>query len=246
MVGGSVHAPKSPTCGDKVYDFFVVSLGFSHAVEAVHTIGDAGTSPHCPVRLLLKSGPRSVMIRTLKAPKKFVAVLPHGPRTDQASGVLAPPLSATSPATSPARLTPLRLLVAMPSRPPRRSSFPTLASTTPRGASSPELRRSFRPSPATTRRRLRSMRGGVTARSSCGKRRAANPDRGVVVQPRFRMRGDWSPTGSRNSSPRRRRAGMSKRTPPSGNCSITSTGCWRTAKATRPSWLGSRASPRWY
>jgi hypothetical protein len=69
----------SPTCNSKVYDFFVVSESFSHAVVSAHTIGDAGLTPHNPVRLLIRDKPRQLMIRQLKTPVSLPAGLPFGP-----------------------------------------------------------------------------------------------------------------------------------------------------------------------
>ena len=79
LVGGAVCAPQAATCNGNVYDFFVVKRQFQHAVHSVHTIGDALCKPHSPARLLLRGSPRCVMVRGLKRPRGFGAVLPHGP-----------------------------------------------------------------------------------------------------------------------------------------------------------------------
>ena len=79
LVGGKIFAPSSSTCGKRTIDFFVVSLNLAHAVRSVHCIGDALFTTHCPVRLLLKARPRTAVMRTLKCPARFGAILPHGP-----------------------------------------------------------------------------------------------------------------------------------------------------------------------
>jgi endonuclease/exonuclease/phosphatase family metal-dependent hydrolase len=38
VVKGAVHAPPTPTCNDKTYDFFIVSRDISHAVRRVSTV----------------------------------------------------------------------------------------------------------------------------------------------------------------------------------------------------------------
>ena len=45
----------------------------------MHVIGDYRCTPHLAVRLILRGNCRKVMVRLLKAPKNFAAVLPHGP-----------------------------------------------------------------------------------------------------------------------------------------------------------------------
>ena len=58
---------------------FVVSEGLRQAAPAVYTIGDGGFYPHCPVRLFLRGRARMTVVRQLKVPLGFEAVLPHGP-----------------------------------------------------------------------------------------------------------------------------------------------------------------------
>lgn len=50
LVGGHVHAPAVPTCGDRVIDYVVVSANLTHAVRGVHTICDVECYPHSAVR----------------------------------------------------------------------------------------------------------------------------------------------------------------------------------------------------
>ena len=81
LVGGVIHAPADVTCGNKRYDFFVVSAGLSPAVYSVNSVADGAFNPHCPVRMLLRAFPRAMMVRRLKAPREFSARLPFGPPT---------------------------------------------------------------------------------------------------------------------------------------------------------------------
>jgi hypothetical protein len=78
-VKGVIHAPAASTCGDRIIDFFVVSACFSQAVVATCVIGDGGFKPHSPVRLIVKSDARSLMVRQLKVPVGFGAESQHGP-----------------------------------------------------------------------------------------------------------------------------------------------------------------------
>ena len=79
-VGGVVHYPIDATTDKgKTYDFFVTSISMSPIVETVRIIGDHRCTPHYAVRLTLKGNCRKVMVRLLKAPKNFSAILPHGP-----------------------------------------------------------------------------------------------------------------------------------------------------------------------
>ena len=86
-VGGIIHAPQSATCNGKVYDFFVVSANVSSQVRGTFVIGDAGLTPHSPVRLLFKGGKKKVMVRQLKAQASIPAVLPHGPLQEQTTAL---------------------------------------------------------------------------------------------------------------------------------------------------------------
>lgn len=90
LVNGVVHAQASPTCNGKAYDFFVVASGSTHAVMSAHVIGDAGLTPHSPVRLLIKGQSRHIMVKQIKSPTPYPALLPFGPpnkmqEPDQAS-----------------------------------------------------------------------------------------------------------------------------------------------------------------
>ena len=79
LVQGVTVAPNVQTCGQRVIDFFVVSEGLQQAAPAVYTIGDGGFYPHCPVRLLLRGRATTTVVRQLKVPLGFEAILPHGP-----------------------------------------------------------------------------------------------------------------------------------------------------------------------
>ena len=78
LVRGHVVAPTIPTCGKKVYDYFVVSVKLKHCVVGVATIDDAGFYPHMPARLFLKGRPRAELARVLVAPRKLPACIPQG------------------------------------------------------------------------------------------------------------------------------------------------------------------------
>ena len=58
---------------------FVVSDGLRQAAPAAYTIGDGGFYPHSAVRLLLRGRAWTAVVRQLKVPLGFGAVLPHGP-----------------------------------------------------------------------------------------------------------------------------------------------------------------------
>ena len=65
LVGGTIAAPKAPTCNGNTYDFFVVANALGHAVFSTHTIGDAQCAPHSPSRLLLRAKPRAVQVQVI-------------------------------------------------------------------------------------------------------------------------------------------------------------------------------------
>ena len=75
-------APQLDTCHRRVIDFLIVSNNMSEMVVGAVTIGDALCKPHQPVRLYLRAGARTMMVRSLKKMGKFGAVLPHGPVKD--------------------------------------------------------------------------------------------------------------------------------------------------------------------
>ena len=79
LVKGVTVAPKINTCNSRAIDFFVVSDGLRQAAPAAYTIGDGGFYPHSAVRLLLRGRARAAVVRQLKVPLGFGAVLPHGP-----------------------------------------------------------------------------------------------------------------------------------------------------------------------
>ena len=78
-VGGVIHYPSDATCNGKTYDLFVTSASMSPLVLTVQVIGDYRCPPHHAVRMILHGSCRKVMVRKLKAPKQYPAVLPHGP-----------------------------------------------------------------------------------------------------------------------------------------------------------------------
>ena len=79
MVKGIMVAPEVNTCNSRTIDFFVVSEGLRQAAPAAYKIGDGGFYPHSAVRLLLRGKARAAVVRQLKAPLGFAAVLLHGP-----------------------------------------------------------------------------------------------------------------------------------------------------------------------
>ena len=68
-----------PTCNKRVIELSVVANCFAEMVIGTVTVGDALCRPHKPVRLHLKAGARTVMVRFLKNLGKLGPVLPHGP-----------------------------------------------------------------------------------------------------------------------------------------------------------------------
>ena len=63
VVRGVIIAPVLPTCGERTIDFFVVSACLEQAVLKAVVVGDSLCSPHRAVRLLIKAGPRDIMVR---------------------------------------------------------------------------------------------------------------------------------------------------------------------------------------
>lgn len=90
VVGGTIVAPKHPTCGDRILDYFVVKCSLGHAAEIACTIADEGFGPHYQVRLYIEAGARHGMVRQLKVPDGFAAVLPQGPANQIVAGGTAP------------------------------------------------------------------------------------------------------------------------------------------------------------
>ncbi len=78
LVGGGAMAPQGPTCGDRCIDFFVIERRLRPYVVAVQRLEGAGTSPHCPVRILMDGACRRDMVRTVRSPTKIGACLPLG------------------------------------------------------------------------------------------------------------------------------------------------------------------------
>ena len=68
--GGTIFAPELTTCNGTIFDFFIVTNNFAHAVAGVQRIEGVGTSPHFPVRLLLRGDARRFTVRTPVRPKK--------------------------------------------------------------------------------------------------------------------------------------------------------------------------------
>ena len=54
LVDGVVFAASLPTCGEKIYDHFVVSKSIAHAVVGMQRIEGVGIEPHFPARLLVR------------------------------------------------------------------------------------------------------------------------------------------------------------------------------------------------
>ena len=79
FVGGKIHRPAKPTCGQRCLDFFVVSGCISGDVHSVERIEDNTFAPHHPVRLYIKAKVRRTLVRSLAAPKPFDVHSPHGP-----------------------------------------------------------------------------------------------------------------------------------------------------------------------
>ena len=48
-------------------------------MQSVHVIGDFRCPPHHAVRMILRGSCSRVMVRQMKVPKNFPAVLPYGP-----------------------------------------------------------------------------------------------------------------------------------------------------------------------
>ena len=79
IMQGTIHAPPSPTCNEKVYDYFLVSSDISHAVVGVKRLSDGGCKPHWSVRLYLHGAARAKAVRRLIKPDFVPGILPHGP-----------------------------------------------------------------------------------------------------------------------------------------------------------------------
>ena len=82
LVSGCIVAPVTPTCGEKVLDFFIVPTAIRHAVVAVQVLTGAGITPHSSVRLLLRADVRHLQLRRLKAPRRLPAHMPQGCLTE--------------------------------------------------------------------------------------------------------------------------------------------------------------------
>ena len=50
LVQGVAHYPSEPTCGRKIFDYFIVSKHLSSSVYAVRPVVDGASKPHCSVR----------------------------------------------------------------------------------------------------------------------------------------------------------------------------------------------------
>ena len=73
MVNDTIVAPELPTCNGKVYDYFVVTNNFIHAVAGAQRIEGVRIEPHFRARLLLRGDARRFAIRSLSRPKKVPA-----------------------------------------------------------------------------------------------------------------------------------------------------------------------------
>ena len=62
LIDGVVFAASLPTCGEKTFDYFVVSRSIAHAVVGAQRIEGVGIEPHYPTRLLVK------LVRPARAP----------------------------------------------------------------------------------------------------------------------------------------------------------------------------------
>ena len=80
MINGTIFSPELETCNGKVYDYFVVTNNFVHAVAGVQRVDGVGMSPHFPARLLLRGDARRHQVRALIRPKRVPPTLMHGPQ----------------------------------------------------------------------------------------------------------------------------------------------------------------------
>jgi hypothetical protein len=78
LVQGRIVAPDAPTCGKKVYDYFVVSKSLRHVVVGVAVVEGACFYPHSPARLFINGKPWGTLSRCCVAPRKLPAEIPHG------------------------------------------------------------------------------------------------------------------------------------------------------------------------
>ena len=76
LVRGCCCGPQAPTCGKKMYDFFVTSSSLAGLIAGVSVVHNGRFHPHSPVRLWLMGKVRRKMVRQLVAPTKIPAVLP--------------------------------------------------------------------------------------------------------------------------------------------------------------------------
>ena len=80
LVDGVVFAASLPTCGEKKFDYYVVSRSIAHAVVGMQRIEGVGMEPHYPTRLLIRGDARRFAIRKLVRPTRVPPVLQHGPQ----------------------------------------------------------------------------------------------------------------------------------------------------------------------
>ena len=79
LVGGSIVSTGLATCkGAAEDDYFVIDARLRGAIVGVALIHDTGSRPHSAVRIWVKGRPRRDMVRSLAAPAKAEAFLPHG------------------------------------------------------------------------------------------------------------------------------------------------------------------------
>ena len=82
-VSAHVVAPALPTCNGNTYDFSVVPDAVKDAVVAAYRVTGVRTTPHWPVRLLLRGGCARKMKRIIVRPPTVPGSLPQGPLPEQ-------------------------------------------------------------------------------------------------------------------------------------------------------------------
>jgi len=93
MIGGMIVAPDAPTCHSSTYDFFVIDRRLHSSVAGVARMNDAGTNPHWPSRLFLRSQAQRHLTRQLVRPAKVNGALPYGPLPNPDAHHVQPPTS---------------------------------------------------------------------------------------------------------------------------------------------------------
>ena len=70
-VVGVVVAPQDPTCGNCIYDFFVISAALAGLSPKASAVLQATTYPHVPVRLTFDKLGSQSLVWVQKGPKHF-------------------------------------------------------------------------------------------------------------------------------------------------------------------------------